>query len=448
MIEELLQQEEGKTLEFKENSKSLDRIIHTIIAFANTAGGKVVIGIKDKTKEIVGLKDPVEEEMRLANAIADSIEPLFNPDIHVVSWRNKEFLLIQVPHSVGPYYAKSKGLKKGTYIRLGSTNRVADAAILAELERLGENECFDEVPATGCSIQDLDLDTIKACFKKVGKKFEESTALSFHLYLKKQSKLIPSKGAVLLFGKNRKEIFPHATIRCVRFSGITKDEVLDHQDIDDYLPLALDKILTFVSRNTRLRAEIGPSIRKNIAEYPPVVVKEAIMNALIHTDYSAAGSQTQVAIFDDRIEITNPGALPFGLNLQDALQGVSQLRNRVIGRCFRELELIELWGSGLKRMISQCQKLGIAIPRFEELGHFFRVTLFNRREATVIIHGWRKDIMELIVKRKEVSTKDAATFWKITDRSARVRLKKMVGEGLISEISTHAFDPQKKFILK
>ncbi len=448
MIEELLQQEEGKTLEFKENSKSLDRIIHTIIAFANTAGGKVLIGVKDKTKEIVGLQDPVEEEMRLANAIADSIEPLFNPDIHVVSWRNKEFLLIQVPHSVGPYYAKVKGLKKGTYIRLGSTNRLADAAILAELERLGENECFDEMPTTGCSIQALDLEAIKACFKKVGKKFEESTAFSLHLYLKKQSKSIPSKGAILLFGKNRKELFPHATIRCVRFSGIARDEVLDHQDIDDYLPLALDKIISFVQRNTKLGAEIGPSIRKNIAEYPPVVVKEAVTNALIHTDYSAAGSQTQVAIFDDRIEITNPGALPFGLNLEDALQGVSQLRNRVIGRCFRELELIELWGSGLKRMISQCQKSGIAIPKFEELGHFFRVTLFNRREAVLVIRGWRKDLMDLIAKRKEVTTKDAATFWKISDRAARVRLKKMVEEGLIAAISTHAFDPQKKFVLK
>ncbi|HEX4839577.1 MAG TPA: ATP-binding protein [Rhabdochlamydiaceae bacterium] len=339
-------------------------------------------------------------------------------------------------------------MKKGTYIRLGSTNRIADAAILAELKRLGENECFDEMQASGCSIKDLDLEATRACFKKIGKQFEESTALSLHLYLKKQSKLVPSKGSILLFGKNRKEIFPHATIRCVRFSGTTKDEVLDQQDIDDYLPLALDKIISFVTRNTKLGAEIGPSIRKNIAEYPPVVVKEAITNALIHTDYSATGSQIQVAIFDDRIEITNPGALPFGLNLEDALQGVSQLRNRVIGRCFRELELIELWGSGLKRMISQCQKSGIVTPKFEELGHFFRVTLFNRREAILVVRGWRKELMELIAKHKEITTKDAATFWKISDRAARVRLRKMVEEGLISEISTHAFDPQKKFVLK
>jgi ATP-dependent DNA helicase RecG len=116
MIEELLLQEEGKTLEFKENIKNLDGVIHTIIAFANTAGGKILIGVKDKSKEVFGLQGPVEEEMRLANAIADSIEPLFSPDIHVVSWRNKEFLLVQVPHSVGPYYVRAKGLKQGTYI--------------------------------------------------------------------------------------------------------------------------------------------------------------------------------------------------------------------------------------------------------------------------------------------------------------------------------------------
>ena len=99
-------------------------------------------------------------------------------------------------------------------------------------------------------------------------------------------------------------------------------------------------------------------------------------------------------------------------------------------------------------MISQCQKSGIATPQFEELGYFFRVTLFNRREAVLNVHGWRNDLMGLFAKRKEITTKNAATFWKISDRAARVRLRKMVEEGLISEISTHAFDPQKKFVLK
>jgi predicted HTH transcriptional regulator len=123
MIEELLAKEEGKTLEFEENTQSLQKIIHTIVAFANTAGGYLVIGIKDKTKEIIGLVNVLQEEERIANAIVDSVTPLLIPSLQFHTWRGRDLLLISVPHSFGPYYIKSKG----TYIRFGSTNRIADA---------------------------------------------------------------------------------------------------------------------------------------------------------------------------------------------------------------------------------------------------------------------------------------------------------------------------------
>ena len=90
MLEELIKQQEGKTLEFKENAKSLEPILHSIIAFGNTAGGIIVIGIKDKTKEIVGVKNALDEEIRLANCIADSIAPSIFPEIYIHSWKNKE----------------------------------------------------------------------------------------------------------------------------------------------------------------------------------------------------------------------------------------------------------------------------------------------------------------------------------------------------------------------
>ncbi len=90
MLEELIKQQEGKTLEFKENAKSLEPILHSIIAFGNTAGGSIVIGIKDKTKEIVGVKNALDEEIRLANCIADSIAPSIFPEIYIHSWKNKE----------------------------------------------------------------------------------------------------------------------------------------------------------------------------------------------------------------------------------------------------------------------------------------------------------------------------------------------------------------------
>jgi ATP-dependent DNA helicase RecG len=447
MIEELLGEEEGKTVEFKENTNNLEAIIHTVIAFANTAGGKILIGVKNKGKEIVGLKEVLREELKLANAIADSITPLPCPDIHVISWRDKELLLVCVSHGVGPYYLKSRGLEKGTFIRLGSTNRLADSTIISELHRLNDNECFDETPAPRSSLKDLDMEYIQNRFKKVKRRFTEASALSLRLFLRNHGKLVPSKGAILLFGKNREEVFPEAVIRCVRFLGTTKENVLDHQDIHQYPPDAIETILAFIRRNTRLKAEFGELERRDIPEYPLLVVREAVTNAVVHSDYSMRGSHIQIAIFDDRLEIINPGNLPFGLTLKDAIQGFSQLRNRVIGRVFRELKLIEQWGSGLRRMIEHCKKLGLKPPLFEEIGYFFRITLFNGPIKKVVIKGWQKKLVDYLTKHQKVTTKEAAKLFKISDRTARTRLKQMVLDGIIVEMASHAFDPQKCFTL-
>ncbi len=111
-------------------------ILHSIIAFGNTAGGIIVIGVKDKTKEIVGVENALDEEIRLANCIADSIAPLIFPDIFIHSWKDKELLIIKVSHGIGPYHMKSKGEINGTYVRLGSSNRRVDESALAELKRL------------------------------------------------------------------------------------------------------------------------------------------------------------------------------------------------------------------------------------------------------------------------------------------------------------------------
>ena len=110
MLETLISQNEGKTLEFKENTKSLTSIIKAVIALANTSGGNIVIGVEDKSKKIVGVKNPLLEEERLASAIADSVEPLLIPDIQIMSIRTKELLIIQVPHMAGPFYLKSAGI--------------------------------------------------------------------------------------------------------------------------------------------------------------------------------------------------------------------------------------------------------------------------------------------------------------------------------------------------
>ena len=109
MLEELLARSESKTLEFKENAHSLSKIVQTVIAFANTAGGTLVVGIQDKTKNVIGVENILQDEERIANAIADSVTPTLLPNLQFISWRDKDVLIITVPHSPGPFYLKDKG---------------------------------------------------------------------------------------------------------------------------------------------------------------------------------------------------------------------------------------------------------------------------------------------------------------------------------------------------
>jgi predicted HTH transcriptional regulator len=176
-------------------------------------------------------------------------------------------------------------------------------------------------------------------------------------------------------------------------------------------------------------------------------VRETVINAILHADYSTQRSPIQVAIFDNRLEITNPGPLPFGLSLETALSGVSQLRNKVLGRVFRELQLIEQWGSGLNRISSVCQQQNIAAPKFEELDHFFRVTLYPRTTKVIPSESWHIPIIEHIKQHGKISAMEAEKIWKLTRRTATNRLKKMCEEGLLVELSTGPFDPYKTFIL-
>jgi predicted HTH transcriptional regulator len=177
-------------------------------------------------------------------------------------------------------------------------------------------------------------------------------------------------------------------------------------------------------------------------------VREAVINAIVHADYSIGGAGTKVAIFDDRIEITNPGLLPFGLTLETALAGVSRLRNRVIGRVFRELGLIEQWGSGLGRIDSACRSAGLAAPRFEELGANFRVTLFGERVKAPAQPEWQSVLLAHLAKEGPITTQEAAKFWGVSIRSARYRLLALVRDGRIAEVGRGRTDPYRGYVLK
>jgi hypothetical protein len=138
---------------------------------------------------------------------------------------------------------------------------------------------------------------------------------------------------------------------------------------------AVAEAIAFVQKHSWHGASIGAVRRTDRWSLPPEAVREALINAVVHTDYSQRGAPIRLSIFADRLEIENPGLLPFGLTVEDLPHGVSKLRNRVIGRVFQALGLIEQWGSGIQRMTAVCRDAGLPPPIFEEIATRFRVTI-------------------------------------------------------------------------
>lgn len=326
--------------------------------------------------------------------------------------------------------------------------------------------CFDEIAYVQGKTSDLDWDFIEKLFHHVHKKVTIHNAQSMGLITKKGTKEYPTFGGIILFGLDRLTLFPEAIIRCARFLGTNKHTILDQATIEIYPPLALEEAMKFIQRNTRLGAEIKELARKDIPEYPPAALREAIINAIVHSDYAVKGVHISIAIFDDRIEITSPGGLPFGFTIEKALAGSSRIRNRTIAKVFHHMKWIEQWGSGLLRIIKECEQRGLEEPKFEELNNQFRVTLFaekkssstrkkasikaavtKKKKTPVILEQWQKELINHLKKKKKISSKEAAELWNVTVRAALTRLTKLVNMGIIQKIGTSSRDPQGGYIL-
>lgn len=449
-LEELLTRHEGKTLEFKQDLSSPKNILKTLTAFANTAGGVLLIGVADGSRAVLGLDNPLDEEERLCSLIADSIEPRLVPNVELVNWKGRNVLAVEVyPSALRPHWMKSLGIENGVLVRVGSTNRPADGALSAELRRSALNLSYDEEPMPEINPEALDLRVASGLLGGI-REWNESRAETLNLVVRHQGRLVPTVGGVLLFGSMRERYFPDAWIQCGRFRGKDKAEILDQQEVKDHLPLALEKTDEFVRKHASRRAEFGELRRKDVWNVPLEAVREALTNAIVHADYAQAGAPIRVAIFDDRIEVENPGLLAPGMTVADIREGVSRLRNRVIGRVFKELNLIEQWGSGFQRMAASCRAANLPEPLLEEVAFRFRVTFRLERVAEQPeADATEQKIMELIragAAEGGVSTQQLSGQVGISDRSMRDRLAKLIKAGKIVAIGKSAYDPNKRYL--
>ena len=374
-LEHLLQQPEGKTLEFKRDLSSPRNVLKTLVAFANAAGGCLVIGVDD-SRQVLGVADPLDEEARICSLIADAISPRLVPNVELASVGERTLLVVEVfPSSARPHFLTAQGPEHGVYVRLGASNRQAGPDWIAEMNRSAAGRVFDEQPMPELGLADLDLAAIERLFRR-DRPLDEKGLQTLKLLRLEQSRLVPTRGAILLFGKDREHHFPDAWVQCGRFRGSDKVEIFDQQEIHAHLPDAVEQIELFLKKHAFKAARFGAMQREDVWSIPLTMLREAIVNALVHSDYAQRGTPIRVAFFDDRIDIESPGMLLPGMTIEDMKSGLSRIRNPVIARVFRELHLIEQWGSGVRRIFSEATRLGLPEPQIAEIATGLRLRIF------------------------------------------------------------------------
>jgi predicted HTH transcriptional regulator len=443
----MLRRHEGKTLEFKRDLSSPIHVLRTIVAFANSSGGILLVGVADRTRNVVGVKNPLDVQEKLANVISAGIAPPLMPAIEVLPWRNTNVIAVEVfPSYTRPHHFVSEGRERGVYIRVGASNRRADPQMRAELERTSRNEAYDELPVPGLSSEAIDFRAASELFAPV-RRIRRRDLVSLHLVTRHRKRLVPTNGGIILFGESRDSLFPDAWIQVGRFGGTTRSRVLDTREFHEYPAEAIESAIEFVRKHAQLSFRIRGARREERWNVPLAAVREAIVNAVTHADYSQRGSPIRVLVFDDRIAVESPGLLPFGLTIEDIQRGVSRLRNRVIGRVFKELGLIEQWGSGIGRMIEACREHSLPPPEFEEVGTHFHVTIRLQTRGAALVDDVEDRILGAVRDTDGLSTRRVAEAVGISTRAARTRLKTLVDRGLIVEVGSSPTDPRRVYLV-
>ncbi len=223
-LKKIIQQPEGRRLEFKAELPTNAELARSIIAFANDAGGELYLGIQDKPREVIGVEEEqlIELEEKISNVIHDQCAPLILPEIVFLNVEGKYIIRTKIHKgSQPPYHFKSKGIEKGTYIRVGSTNRSASPEIIAELERQKRNISFDSELVFSKGSKDISYQSFVELFwKKTGEPLTEQVLTKLGLVKTEQGRELSTNALILLSDDElHRRLFPYAKIECARFKG-------------------------------------------------------------------------------------------------------------------------------------------------------------------------------------------------------------------------------------
>lgn len=428
---------EDKTVEFKR--EYVDDIKYAVIAFANTDGGTLYIGMNDDGTPC-GVENEDGTMLRVTNMVRDAIRPdvTMFMDCRIESMEGHNVVVVTVQRGTArPYYLHGKGVRpEGVYVRQGTSSVPAsETAILNMIKETSGDRYEDERSLN----QQLTFELAAAYFQKKHVEFGEQQ--------KRTLNIISADGTYSNLGMLLSDQCVH-TIKMAVFDGDKKSIFRDRKELTGSLLQQLEEAYTYIDQLNRTRAEFAGLDRVDKRDYPPEALREALLNSVVHRDYAISGS-TLISIFDDRIEFVTIGGLVSGITFDDILLGVSVPRNQHLANVFYRLRLIEAYGTGMLK-IKECYAEYPVKPQIETSNHAFKITLPNTNyvssqtvsasanvlEKSTILSDREEAVIHLFDAQDKLIRKDIQSALKISQATAILLLREMLDKGILERIGT------------
>jgi ATP-dependent DNA helicase RecG len=431
----------------------MDQILETVSAFSNTKGGKIYIGVDDNgtINGVLLGKGTLES---LANSIKQNTDPKIFPDITEEKKYSRTIIKVFVPE----YPVKPVWVKEKVYVRVGKTNQRIPVEKIRQLIKTNTPFHWDKQISPEFKLSDINIGDIEYFVQRVKNERNsdiepkaKTSAVLEKLNLVKSGKL--TNAAILLFGKDPQKYFPRSLVKCALFADNKAIIFLDFKDVEGTIIRQVPEVLLFLRKQLNISVKIsGKPERDEIWEIPREALREAVINAICHRSYEDTGN-VQVRIFNDKVEIWNPGTLPESITVESLKKEHRSIpRNELIARCFYLVKYIEQWGTGTNRIMNLCKEAGLKEPKFEIRNGDFIITFFRkkiREEKPVTelrLNETQKKIIKFIAEKGSAATSDIKAHLKVSDRIIRK---------YTSELSTILIwtgktknDPTGKYMLK
>ncbi len=440
----LLIENEGAGFEVKSSMPTNDALAAVMCAFANTAGGRLLIGATDAVpREAVGVSpdEAILMEQKICSIGATNLSPSVIPFVKLMNMDGRCLLVVDVERGYQrPYCVCSGKDKNAIFVRVGASTRRADTATVRRLQLVSSGISWDSLPCPQTTVTDLDKGIIRNFLAvRTDRRNIPPPRGGYANWLKKMNfttlsngQTVPTMAGVLMFHPSPASAIPQSGLEMARFQGIAAKDFADKQSADKPVWQLYDAALDFFSKHIPVQAIRTNRGRIERPAYPIAAFREFMVNSLCHRSWEEGSGPVRLAIFDDVIEITSSGTLPEGLELDDLGAGISVLRNPVIARAFNEIGLIEGWGTGIR--LAQAELAGIKLPPAEVKlkGLFTQISSVWRWPSN--LDPAQQKILEMAAANGQVTAVQVADLLQVSDRTARNRLSTLATEGLLVKI--------------